>query len=123
MLQCWRKYASDRCRFEEMYNTLENILQDIQRESYAETDSEDETDTLNREGSKKLPTRTPSFRTGEFCIIYGVIFIKGYNSKYILSFFLLQVSQILFVQAAKSYEIAFVDTVCIEKKSKIHIPQ
>ena len=76
MLQCWKKYASDRCRFEEIYNTLENIMQDRQRESYAETDSEDETDTLNRDGSKKLPTRSPSFRIGVFCIIYGVILIK-----------------------------------------------
>lgn len=64
MMQCWRKYASERPRFEEINNTLENILQDLQRESYCESDSEDEPDALNREGSKKLPSRTPSFRSG-----------------------------------------------------------
>ena len=64
MMQCWRKYASERPRFEEICNILNTILEDMRRESYCESDSDDEGDALSREGSKKFPSRTPSFKSG-----------------------------------------------------------
>ena len=73
MLQCWKKLPTERPRFEEICITIENLLEDIRRESYCESDSEDEPDALNREGSvrgsKKFPTRTPSFKSGIYMYI------------------------------------------------------
>jgi serine/threonine protein kinase len=63
MMQCWRKYASERPRFEEICNILDAILEDMHRESYCESESDDG-DTLSREGSKRLPSRSPSFKSG-----------------------------------------------------------
>ena len=67
MMQCWRKYASERPRFEDICRYLDGILEDMKRESYCESDSDDE-DTLSREGSRKFPSRTPSFKSGVYKI-------------------------------------------------------
>lgn len=64
MMQCWRKYASERPRFEEICGILETILEDTRRESYCESDSDNDGDTMSREGSKRFPSRTPSFKSG-----------------------------------------------------------
>lgn len=74
-MQCWRKYASERPHFEEICNTLKGILEDTRRESYCESDSEDEPDTLSREGSKRFPSRSPSFKSGR---------IKFNNNMYVI---------------------------------------
>ena len=63
MLMCWRKYASERPRFEEICRYLDTIMEDMKRESYCESDS-DEGETLSREGSKRFPTRSPSIKSG-----------------------------------------------------------
>ena len=63
MMKCWRKYASERPRFEEICQYLDNIIEDMKRESYCESDSDDG-ETLSREGSKRFPTRSPSFKSG-----------------------------------------------------------
>ena len=65
MTHCWRKYASERPRFEEICNILDGILEDMRRDSYCESGSDDG-DTLSREGSKKFPSRTPSFKSGMY---------------------------------------------------------
>ena len=64
MLQCWRKCASERPHFEEVCHTLTEILEDIQRESYFESGSDEETDNFNRQGSKKSPSGQSSFKSG-----------------------------------------------------------
>ena len=83
MMQCWRKYASERPHFEEIGDTLDSILEDMHRESYCESDTDDEADTLSREGSKKFPSRTPSFKSGMqtadlymYTCIYAILLIK-----------------------------------------------
>ena len=63
MLMSWRKYASERPRFEEICRYLDTIMEDMKRESYCESDS-DEGETLSREGSKRFPTRSPSIKSG-----------------------------------------------------------
>ena len=69
MMKCWRKYASERPRFEEICQYLDNIIEDMKRDSYCESDSDDG-ETLSREGSKRVPTRSPSFKSGfDACLL------------------------------------------------------
>ena len=85
MMQCWRKYASERPHFEEIGDTLDSILEDMHRESYCESDTDDEADTLSREGSKKFPSRTPSFKsgmqTGDLQCLYMYMYMQYYLYK------------------------------------------
>ena len=80
MKKCWRKYASERPRFEEICQYLDNIIEDMKRDSYCESDSDDG-ETLSREGSKRFPTRSPSIKSGNLlplrCYINHGVSVQG----------------------------------------------
>lgn len=69
MQNCWKRYTSDRPHFELILNTLNTYMDRLKRPdsvyySDSETDEEGE-NHVQRQGSGKLPSRTPSIREGE----------------------------------------------------------
>ncbi len=71
MQGCWKRYSSDRPHFEQILTILATFMDRLKRPDsvyYSESESEDEVESNNvaqRQGSGKLPSRTPSIREGE----------------------------------------------------------
>ena len=71
MQSCWKRYSSDRPHFEQILNILTTFMDRLKRPDsvyYSESESEDEVESNNvaqRQGSGKVPSRTPSLREGE----------------------------------------------------------
>ena len=68
MQNCWKRYSSERPHFQQIVTVLTNFQEHLnnKRESaYYESDSDDGAD-FGRQGSAKMPSRTPSIRSGEW---------------------------------------------------------
>lgn len=73
MQNCWKRYASDRPHFEVILKILNNYLNRLKRSDsfyYSDSESDEELENnVQRQGSGKLPARTPSIREGTIMLI------------------------------------------------------
>lgn len=69
MQNCWKRYTSDRPHFELILNTLTSYMDRLKRPDsvyYSDSETDDEGENnVQRQGSGKLPSRTPSIREGK----------------------------------------------------------
>lgn len=67
MQSCWKRYSSERPHFDQVVTILTNFLGRIKRPGsmyYSDSDSDEGESNLQRQSSGKLPSRTPSIRSG-----------------------------------------------------------
>ena len=72
MQGCWKRYSSDRPHFGQILSTLNSYLDRLKRPDsvyYSDSESEEEGENnVQRQGSSKLPSRTPSIREGQLIL-------------------------------------------------------
>ena len=67
MQSCWKRYSSERPHFDQIVNIVSNFLGRIKRPGsiyYSDSESDDGEYNLQRQPSGKMPSRTPSIRSG-----------------------------------------------------------
>ncbi len=79
MQNCWKRFTSDRPHFDAIQNILSTYMDRLKRPDsvyYSDSETDEETENVQRQGSGKLPARTPSLREGKdvgmsVCIIWS----------------------------------------------------
>ena len=62
MQSCWKRYTSQRPQFVQVVEIVSSLLEYLRRDSVYSDESDEE--SLERSGSKKSASRTPSIRSG-----------------------------------------------------------
>lgn len=67
MQSCWKRYSSERPHFDQIVTIVTAFLNRVKRPGstyYSDSESDDGESNLQRQPSGKLPSRTPSLRSG-----------------------------------------------------------
>lgn len=67
MQSCWKRYSSERPHFDQIVTVVTDFLGRVRRPGsmyYSDSDSDEGDSNLQRQPSGKLPSRTPSIRSG-----------------------------------------------------------
>lgn len=67
MQSCWKRYSSERPHFDQIVTVVSDFLGRVKRPGsmyYSDSDSDEGDSNLQRQPSGKLPSRTPSIRSG-----------------------------------------------------------
>ena len=67
MQSCWKRYTSERPHFDQIVTIVSSFLEKVKRPGsayYSDSESDDGESNLQRQSSGKMPSRTPSIRSG-----------------------------------------------------------